>query len=418
MASRLHYALPIARTLLRDSARRLRGGLTTTLPQRPGAKPLILVAGAGRSGTSAVARVLHESGVHMGDELGQASDMNPEGFYEDMGVWRLHERLFTELGLGSIWRPGRWPWRSTVLAVAESYRVEMAALVAGATDGWKEPRFALTLEAWLPLFATPPKIVVCLRSPQAYAESVTRLFGLVDIDGAQRSWAHQNRRLLDVIGDYGLDATCVEYNQLVERPEETVERLARFAGRPLDARYVEPSLRRYEAPVPERYRALYREVLALDPEAAAIAAADVARAAARAVATLAPDAYVAQIEQLIERTERARAAWLARVEMPDAPATEETHAATSTYSAALLESQEALAALAPPQQLARQHALAQEQVNLQRLIAEVVLAAIGGDDPKMRKAVEETWRSYGRPEAFERRQRELLGGLEETKAKL
>ena len=61
MATRLSYALPILRQLMLTTARRLRpGGLAAALPPADGDSPFVIVTGTGRSGTSAVARVLHE----------------------------------------------------------------------------------------------------------------------------------------------------------------------------------------------------------------------------------------------------------------------------------------------------------------------------------------------------------------------
>ena len=413
MATRLHYLLPIARELAGATARRLRpGGLASRLQVRPGATPLILVAGSGRSGTSATARVLHESGVRMGDELAQASDVNPDGFYEDMGVWRLHDRMFAELGLSGMWSATRWPWRSTVLAVAFSYRDEMASLAAGALDGWKEPRFALTLEAWLPLLPVPPKVVVCLRSPAAYAESVTRVFGLVDADAAERQWARHYRRLLDVIRDYRLEATCVEYNALVEQPEETVARLARFVGRSLDASYVEPALRRYEAPVPQRYAALYAEVRALAPDAPRLTSP--AATPSTNYHALAVEDYVARTEPLAERARETYAAWTARVAMPRLERGAAARDATAACSAALHEAQRELASLAPPASMTAHFELTKREVDLQRMVAECALAMLTGDppDPRMEKATREAWRRFGRPEAIDRLEAKRRRALE------
>jgi len=226
---------------------------------------MIIVTGAGRSGTSAVARVLHESGVRMGHNLAEATEDNPEGFYEELPVVLLHERMLRDLRMSGLWQPQslRWARRPTVLAVAQRYRDAMAALAADALDGWKDPRFSITLEAWLPSLPAQPKVIVCLRSPAACAESVQRVFGLVELQAARRQWARHYRRLLDVIRDYELEATCVEYDSLVERPEETVAALAAFVGRPLRAEYVDAPLRRHVQPVPEQYRKLYEEVASL-----------------------------------------------------------------------------------------------------------------------------------------------------------
>jgi hypothetical protein len=211
-----------------------------------------------------VARVLHESGVRLGNDLAEATEDNVEGFYEELPVVLLHERMLGDLRMSGIWHAQslRWAGRATVLSVAERYRDEMAALAAGALDGWKDPRFSITLEAWLP-FLQKPKVVVCLRSPEAYAHSVQRVFGLVELEAARRQWARHYRRLLAVIRDYQLGAICVEYDALIERPTETVAALSAFIGRPLRAEYVDAPLRCHVRPVPERYRGLYKRALRL-----------------------------------------------------------------------------------------------------------------------------------------------------------
>jgi hypothetical protein len=218
------------------------------------------VSGPGRSGTSAVARVLHESGVHMGDDLRPPSEFNRAGFYEPGAVCDLNDAIMADLRMEGL---KRWPWRATVLAAAERNAGEMARLAAGAAGGWKDPRFCFTLEAWLPHLPRRPKLVVCLRSPEAYFHSVVSIYGLATREVVERSWVRQLRRLLEVVRDYRLEATCVEYDALVSRPREAVAALAAFVGWPLDARYVEAELRQFAQPVPARFERLYREVRSL-----------------------------------------------------------------------------------------------------------------------------------------------------------
>jgi len=411
MATRLHYVLPAARRFAVDSARRLRrGGLASRLPATAG-PPFVIVTGAGRSGTSAVARVLHESGITMGGELGEASEHNPEGFYEDMGVWWVNEQLLTELGMAGIWQTERWPWRSTVLAAARRYGDEMARLAREAEGGWKDPRFSVTLEAWLPHLPSRPKVVVCLRSPRAYAESAVRIFGLVDRAACERQWARHYRRLLDVIRDYELEATCIEYDSLIERPEETVAALAGFAGRPLRAEYVNPPLRHHAHIVPERYVPLYREALALAGEGApSLALAREADGAAGAAASIAAGDYIALADELESLLERERPLWTERVGMPSPDvASEDARQATATYAAALHEAQERLRAVDPPPAFERYHELATQTLDAERMVAELTLAAgkDGEVDGRVLKLAVRAWRKFAdeRPFAKARAQR-------------
>jgi hypothetical protein len=153
-----------------------------------------------------------------------------------------------------------------VLAAAAPYEAEMRALVAQATPAWKDPRFSWTLEGWLPYFPQKPRLIICLRPPEAVAGSAMDIYAARNDDLRQAlmgQWVEQYERLLDVIHDWQLDATCVEYQRLMEDPAATVARLAEFVGLPLDPQYVEPSLQHHSAGVPDDLAALYERVRAL-----------------------------------------------------------------------------------------------------------------------------------------------------------
>ncbi len=223
-------------------------------------QPFLIVTGPGRSGTSAVARILHESGLRMGTQLAPPSEYNRVGFYEDLAVVELNDAILADCGMVRL---ERWPEREEVLQAAARRRDAMIALAETGVDGWKDPRFCLTLEAWLPHLPSPPRVVLCLRSPEAFVHSVVSIFGLQSRELLERWWANHLRRALDVIADYALPATSVVYEDLVAQPEATVARLASFVGHSLDPRFVEPTLRQFDQAVPERHRALYDEVRSL-----------------------------------------------------------------------------------------------------------------------------------------------------------
>ena len=441
MATRFHYAAPILRQLLISRARRLRsGGLPASLPTSSQDKPFVIVTGSGRSGTSAVARVLHESGVKMGENFGEPSEMNPVGFYQELPVGDLNGRLMMECGLS---RPNRWAWRSTVLAVAEEHREEMEDLASTATDGWKDPLFSLTLEAWLPHLPRRLKVVLCVRSPEAYERSATRMYGLLTreaIEEIERWWVNNLRRILDIIRDYRLEATCVAYDDLVQRPEETVAAVASFIGRPLDAKYVEPELRHYEYPVPRRHAALYQRALALDlrrPAAARQAsgvAALLARLGKRDVLTedeaRAIDEYLERVRAIAFQVVAAKADWGARVGAPEPKLAryeelgsnqrqvlEETRSASAEYVQVLSKVQPELGMLLPPAALERYHETTRDWVDRERLAAQLVLQAAAGPHPDRGALADalRAWRLFSSPEAEakmqKRRRRAYQRGL-------
>jgi hypothetical protein len=289
-----------------------------------------------------------------------------------------------------------------VRAAARRYDEEMASLVANAMDGWKDPRFSITLEAWLPHLPRRTKVVVCLRSPAAYAQSVVRVYGLVDRAAAGRQWARHYRRLLDVIRGSALDAICIEYDALIERPEETVAALSAFVGRPLSAEHVSAPLRRYVSDVPARYRGLYKEALRLGPAAASVFPTRPPREVVefggrpqtpgRGPAPLSTRLPFNErpAAEIASDVRRARDAWQRAVGMPKPVAGAEARAACEAFRSVLCEAQRELAALPGADPLAR-------EVDLQRMIVELTLAAIDENDRRTMRAAVRAWKRFGLP---------------------
>jgi len=368
-------------------------------------KSFFIVTGAGRSGTSAVARVLHESGVRMGHEMAAASEVNPEGFYEDLNVVALNERILTEVGMNEPWRPERWPSRQAVLNAGTAYREEMATLAHESVSGWKDPRFAITLEAWLPALPLPPKVIVCLRSPQAYADSATRIYGLIKPARAMREWARHYRRLLAVIRRYKLDATCLEYDALVEHSNGIVAALSLFVGQPLDASYVVPRLRREYAPVPEAYRALYERVAMVggskveDRGSRTLAAVGLAlrvRGQGSGVRDrVATPGYDRSVRDFVKRLAVAKAEWESVAGMPLFDMRSEgLRAACESYNAVLIRAQREVAELVPQSLHQRSHTALVHRINIERMIAETSRVAAVSGDQRARDTAIRAWRKY------------------------
>jgi hypothetical protein len=231
---------------------------------------VFLIAGSGRSGTSAVGKLLHLSGLAVGRDLVEADESNADGYFEERAVIQLNDRLLADAGL-----QGRFAYatREQVLQAARPQHDEMRALAAEATPAWKDPRFSWTLEAWLEVLPEPPRIIVCLRSPAEVTASTMKYYGLVDdeaVRAIEHNWRCQYERLLDVIAAHALDATCVEYAALHAGPSRSVAALSRFVGRDLDPEMVRRDLRHHEAAIPHHLQGLYRRVLELSaPRAAA-----------------------------------------------------------------------------------------------------------------------------------------------------
>jgi len=64
------------------------------------ANTVVCIAGAHRSGTSMLTRLLHTCGLYLGPEndLMPPQADNPEGFWEHLGLVALNDELLNELG--------------------------------------------------------------------------------------------------------------------------------------------------------------------------------------------------------------------------------------------------------------------------------------------------------------------------------
>jgi hypothetical protein len=146
-----------------------------------------LVVGPGRSGTSSVARVLHEKlGIHMGSNLRKPNDRNPKGFYEDVQFCVMNQRLldawFSQLKVKKPWL--RWTgglqiahegcygsksWQKSYQLLMENRRASKRPW------GIKDPCIA---HVW-PLMKDVKftRIIRCRRSKQAIVASIQRCYG-------------------------------------------------------------------------------------------------------------------------------------------------------------------------------------------------------------------------------------------------
>jgi hypothetical protein len=64
-----------------------------------GTKPMVLVTGAGRSGTSTIAGTLHYLGFHVPEPVLKGNESNPRGFFESWWPVRFHQRIMKRAGI-------------------------------------------------------------------------------------------------------------------------------------------------------------------------------------------------------------------------------------------------------------------------------------------------------------------------------
>ena len=192
----------------------------------------ICIAGAHRSGTSMVTRLLHCCGLELGpeSELMPAQLDNPEGFWEHLGFVALNDELLSELG-------GAWDLPPKIDEDFTSGRLDPLRLKArlliekfesANVWGWKDPRNSLTLPFWdqvLPGLKT----VVVVRNPLEVAHSMHERNGTSYSFGL-RLWEIYNRRLIETSS--GKERLVTHYDFFFQDPVSQLRRIRDFIGLP------------------------------------------------------------------------------------------------------------------------------------------------------------------------------------------
>ena len=189
----------------------------------------VCIAGMHRSGTSMVARMLHECGVNIGPEadLSKPGDDNEEGFWENPEFVAFNEELLNELG-------GRWDRPPEIPLSFENngldaLRQKASQLVKKYKDdvwGWKDPRNSLTVPFWREL-VPGMKVVVCLRNPQEVMQSLIKR-GSAGEKTQLDLWRTYYRSLMTAVPQ--TSRLITHYSRYFENPQQELGRVLAFLG--------------------------------------------------------------------------------------------------------------------------------------------------------------------------------------------
>jgi GT2 family glycosyltransferase len=190
----------------------------------------ICIAGAHRSGTSMVTRLLYGCGLYLGPKhaLMPPQTDNPDGFWEHLGFVALNDDLLSARG-------GAWdlppksnenisderlePLRMKARLLIESFQ-------SAQVWGWKDPRSSLTLPFWEELLPGL-KTLIIVRNPLEVAYSMGKRNGTSYAFGL-RLWEIYNRRLIEAAGNH--ERLFTHYDLFFENAEKELERIANFVG--------------------------------------------------------------------------------------------------------------------------------------------------------------------------------------------
>ena len=151
----------------------------------------IIILGTGRSGTSLVAGLFNNAGLFMGDNPLNKGISNPLGYFEDADINELNNRiiyhilrwkkrdLFRKLTRPPMYSDKRafWlipPGKVNQADLDEEIELDIRRYVSHDQFCYKDPRFNITLEAWMPFLPNDTRFVVVFRDPGRTMDSIMR----------------------------------------------------------------------------------------------------------------------------------------------------------------------------------------------------------------------------------------------------
>jgi len=199
-------------------------------------KPLVVVVGMTRSGTSLMGQALERLGLHFGSPLIPGDEANPRGYYEHKTLAHnqtllMHtcydRRGWSDAGSlleleGDEAEAKRWKYIVTAANIVEEQGIEAVKAV-----WW--PRIPRAMERIYP----PPRVFIhCMREPYEVYRSILRANHREEFDSHEerkkfyRQWTWHNAELFKLNPQL-----TVWYEDWKEDAEKTMERIAKTLGR-------------------------------------------------------------------------------------------------------------------------------------------------------------------------------------------
>ena len=192
----------------------------------------IVVMGCYRSGTSAVAGILHHLGVNMGGGFQEPNGANPKGYFEDPKILRLNQTLYEadiNENEGSYWE-AYTPLNSELIRREENCPPDVLW-------GFKDPKWCLNAKKFWASEVRNSKVIDVQRDVTDTAISLMKSVGVYDQDAGNDKWVnfvrHYNREKAEYLKEvhHGSIKT-VNFKHLLSRPTMTIESIVHWAGIP------------------------------------------------------------------------------------------------------------------------------------------------------------------------------------------
>ena len=204
----------------------------------PDVQRAILVLGAGRSGTSAIARGLAALGVELGDHLVRPNPReNPRGYFEDDDLRRLNDEVLAIAGSSNM-SLNLVPAATFTLPALAPLKERARTLIHHRYGrcrlwGFKDPRTAQVLPFWQDILRQDhyqDAYVLAVRNPLSVAASLANIDAGFDVRRSCIFWLLRSTSALTGIWDR--PCVVVNYDTLLADPRGQLGRVAKALNLP------------------------------------------------------------------------------------------------------------------------------------------------------------------------------------------
>ena len=200
-------------------------------------RPIVLVLGMHRSGTSLCSHILSALGVDLSDDI----DVNPSnagGHWERREIVEFHDRILGLFNRDYLERfhdfalPVAWWADPRVVQIRHEIVAFLQQRMGETYFGFKDPRTVRLMPVWHQIFnelKLAPRVVLCLRNPAQVARSLYAREGLDPEIGEYRWLVH----MIDFFRYTSQYELCmVEYEEWFSNPSINLEKLQKFLDLP------------------------------------------------------------------------------------------------------------------------------------------------------------------------------------------
>ncbi len=195
-------------------------------------KKIIVVLGMHRSGTSAIAKGIVELGAHPGNNLLPANEENPKGYWEDVNIVNLNEKILKNFNMRwhSLDNPMINRFETLLPLYEEKYLEEALEIInnnfkSSNTILIKDPRISILLPFWQKVFKianAEVKYVLAVRNPLETSKSLLKR-NKMDIDKGIKLWSYYNFMALKNIKS---NLLVCNFSSLLNNPIQELDRIS------------------------------------------------------------------------------------------------------------------------------------------------------------------------------------------------